>query len=180
MKTTRTFWVTTLLCASACTSVSGSSGFISPRSMAEQITDAHNRVREEMGVPPLSWSPKIAAYVQKWADHLAEEGCQMVHRTENEYGENLFWQSAVIWSDGRKEISKISPTEAVTSWADEKKDYRYNSNSCRSGKMCGHYTQVVWADSKEVGCAMQVCSDRGQIWVCNYSPPGNWVGRKPY
>ncbi|CAK0742319.1 hypothetical protein CCP3SC1AL1_1180001 [Gammaproteobacteria bacterium] len=108
----------------------------------------------------------------------------MVHRNETEnkteYGENLFQQGATTLLDGRKELTKVAPTEAVTAWASEKKDYRYNTNRCKSGEVCGHYTQVVWADSKEVGCAMQVCSNRDQIWVCNYSPTGNWEGKKPY
>jgi len=36
----------------------------------------------------------------------------------------------------------------------------------------GHFTQVVWKGSKEVG--MGVSSD-GHFVVCNYSPPGNWT-----
>ncbi|MDO9190699.1 MAG: CAP domain-containing protein [Sulfurimicrobium sp.] len=46
--------------------------------------------------------------------------------------------------------------------------------------MCGHYTQLVWKKTTAVGCGMAVCGSRDQIWVCQYSPAGNWAGQKPY
>jgi pathogenesis-related protein 1 len=45
--------------------------------------------------------------------------------------------------------------------------------------VCGHYTQIVWRDTTSVGCAAQSCP-QGEIWVCDYSPPGNYVGQHPY
>ena len=38
----------------------------------------------------------------------------------------------------------------------------------------GHFTQVVWKDTRQLGCGVAMC-DGGEIWVCNYSPPGNFV-----
>ncbi|XP_052061749.1 GLIPR1-like protein 1 [Mytilus californianus] len=63
----------------------------------------------------------------------------------------------------------------VASWVNEKKDYDYASNSC-SG-VCGHYTQVVWADSTKLGCAVGSCATMN---ICNYGPGGNYNGVKPY
>jgi len=45
--------------------------------------------------------------------------------------------------------------------------------------VCGHYTQIVWRDTKQVGCGV-ARDNRREIWVCNYDPPGNWVGHRPY
>jgi len=60
-------------------------------------------------------------------------------------------------------------------------DYTYSTNSCASGKVCGHYTQVVWKNSTKIGCAGVVCSNGGGIiYGCNYDPPGNYSGQKPY
>lgn len=66
--------------------------------------------------------------------------------------------------------------------ASEVQWYDYASNSCNApaGKSCGHYTQVVWAKSTEVGCGVAICDGKGQIWVCNYKPAGNFSGQKPY
>ncbi|MBV9296765.1 MAG: hypothetical protein JO145_14435, partial [Acidobacteriaceae bacterium] len=59
----------------------------------------------------------------------------------------------------------------------EAKDYQYAANSCFA--VCGHYTQVVWRDTREVGCGM-VHDARREVWVCDYAPYGNIVGERPY
>ena len=106
----------------------------------------------------------------------------MRHSAPNgRYGENLFWGSAVTWTDGRKELQKVSSKQVVEDWGSEKADYDYASNACTDGKMCGHYTQIVWRNSAKVGCGVAVCEDtQEQVWVCQYLPAGNWVGKKPY
>jgi pathogenesis-related protein 1 len=69
----------------------------------------------------------------------------------------------------------------VNSWGNERADYNYKNNSCREGKMCGHFTQLVWQSTTSVGCAVAECEDsHEQIWVCQYQPAGNWIGQKPY
>jgi hypothetical protein len=77
----------------------------------------------------------------------------------------------------------------VRAWADEVADYDYENNSCVTGEQCGHYTQVVWRTTTRVGCATKVCTKNSpfgaqaptwQYWVCNYDPPGNYQGQRPY
>ena len=67
--------------------------------------------------------------------------------------------------------------EVVEGWAAEARNYDYGSNKCNG--MCGHDTQIVWGDTKEVGCAAARGGGR-EAWVCEYDPPGNWVGKRPY
>jgi pathogenesis-related protein 1 len=74
----------------------------------------------------------------------------------------------------------MNGTEAVKLWVDEKPYYDYNSNSCVNGEMCGHYTQVVWRKSLRIGCAKVKCDNGGTFITCNYDPPGNYVGERPY
>ncbi|MEY3220594.1 MAG: hypothetical protein RIT27_1951 [Pseudomonadota bacterium] len=145
----------------------------------QEMVSAHNNWREKVGSPSLVWSSKLADVAQTWADHLKTQNCKMQHSTNN-YGENLYWASPLSYSDGRKVAQNISPTKAVDSWGNEVKDYTYDSNSCTMGKMCGHYTQVVWKTTTEVGCGMAICGDFSQVWVCNYNPAGNYRGQKPY
>ena len=124
----------------------------------------------------------MAKIADEWANHLASKNdCVMEHRSGepvNGYtvGENLFWQMNMPPPPVLAE-----PQTVVQSWASEEPFYDYEGNTCQEGEMCGHYTQLVWADTKEVGCAMQTCDDLGsQVWVCNYHPAGNWVGEWPY
>ena len=148
--------------------------------------DAHNRVRAKHRLPSLKWSYKLAAYSQQWADRLGKGSrCKMRHRRGTPpYGENLYWSSPTVWTEGDTEVARetnrITIREVVKVWTDEERWYDYNRNSCQPGRRCGHYTQVVWRDTTEVGCAMKVCADQSQTWVCSYNPPGNYIGVRPY
>jgi len=144
---------------------------------AAAMLAAHNSWRAKYGVPPLQWSAKLADVAQHWADHLASTSCTPGH-SGNQYGENVYWGSPVQWSNGRSEVSPTSAQTVVDSWGNEVEYYDYSDNSCHA--TCGHYTQVVWKDTKEVGCGMAVCGNKAQIWICSYDPPGNAVGKKPY
>jgi pathogenesis-related protein 1 len=150
----------------------------------EAFITAHNKWRAEVGVTEkLSYSPALAVSAQAWADNLKQTNhCQMRHsKPDGKYGENLFWGSAMNWSDGRKELQIVSPQQVVDGWGSEKQDYDYSTNLCTPGKMCGHYTQMIWRTTAAVGCAMAVCEDaKTQVWVCQYQPAGNIVGSKPY
>lgn len=136
---------------------------------------AHNVVRSGIqptpgtGLPMMSWDPALADVAKAWA-----ERCDFNH-SNNQYGENLYVSTSA--NEG---------TRAVESWASEVEDYDYDANQCRD--VCGHYTQIVWRDSTKVGCGFADCDvltgvgsfSSGRLWVCNYDPPGNWVGEWPY
>jgi hypothetical protein len=38
---------------------------------------------------------------------------------------------------------------------------------------------MVWRDTREVGCAVATDTER-EVWVCEYYPPGNVAGFRPY
>ena|SRR5689334_17698379 len=137
-----------------------------PVSISHEMLAAHNAVRNKVGVPELVWSPELAEIAQKWAIRLVSEG-GLRHPQKAQYGENLY-----LISGGR-----ASPESVVQAWAAESRDYDYRSNSCRS--RCGHYTQLVWRNTKQVGCAVSR-AQRTEVWVCEYNPPGNYVGERPY
>ncbi|EFJ33654.1 hypothetical protein SELMODRAFT_83728 [Selaginella moellendorffii] len=140
---------------------------------------AHNSARASIAtsprIPPVSWSNDAAAFAMRWITTLRDtRNCNMVHSGNRAYGENLYkWM-------GSPGLPSPNPAEAVKSWVNEKRDYRYASNSCAAGKVCGHYTQVVWRNTKRVGCASIKCPGNMLLVSCNYDPPGNWVGQKPY
>jgi uncharacterized protein YkwD len=128
---------------------------------------AHNAVRTRAGVPPLTCSNELASVARQWAASLLHNG-KFSHTPNSKYGENLFEVRG----------SKASPAEVVGEWAAEAKDYNPAKNTCREGAVCGHYTQLIWRRTKHVGCAVARGGGR-EFWVCNYDPPGNWVGQRP-
>jgi pathogenesis-related protein 1 len=146
--------------------VAVSSALAQSHSVSTEMLQAHNSVRHSVGVPPLTWSHELAAHAQEWADALLKSG-QLSHTPKSAYGENLF------------EITgePASPPQVVNEWAAESKNYNYTSNRCNG--TCGHYTQIVWRDTKEVGCGVARGAQR-EVWVCEYNPPGNLIGKRPY
>lgn len=147
------------------TSVAKPTPEVSPA--ANQIVAAHNAVRSKVGVPPLAWSDELAQVAQSWANRLVASGA--FEHSRNGYGENIFELSGTGFSS--------NPSQVVSAWATESQNYQYETNSCTG--VCGHYTQIVWRDTKAVGCGVAHDGKR-EIWVCNYAPFGNIVGEKPY
>jgi uncharacterized protein YkwD len=137
----------------------------SHQSLSQAMLDAHNAVRARVGVPPLIWSDRLAEVAQEWANHLIASG-GLSHRPNNRYGENIYTIS------GRG----APPAEVVDLWAREARRYGARTNTCAG--VCGHYTQIVWAKTRAVGCAVASNPQR-EVWVCNYDPPGNIIGYRP-
>lgn len=143
----------------------------------QDVLATHNQVRANAmptpspALPVMSWSATAATQARDWASR-----CNFQHRNPNTLGENLFAST-----------NERTGAAVVNDWASEVADYTYASNSCRLGKACGHYTQIVWRSSVGLGCAQQRCTTGspfgGGTWflvVCNYDPAGNFTGQKPY
>jgi uncharacterized protein YkwD len=142
---------------------------------AQVALEYHNRVRKEVGAPPLQWSKELAAYAQEWAAHLAAKGCSMAHRPRSgewaqQYGENLFWGSNSLYS----------VKDACVSWYSEKKDFTGPVFTGNEANVVGHYTQMVWRSTTKVGIGVARCSNGAIIIVANYDPPGNYLGENAY
>lgn len=136
------------------------------RDMPREILNAHNQWRKHVGVAPLQWSADLAIHAQEWAHRLLATG-KFEHRESGGYGENIFMTQGRQWT----------AAEVVNRWASEAKNYNHATNQCQG--VCGHYTQIVWRDTTQMGCGI-ARSSRREIWVCNYNPPGNFVGERPF
>ena len=136
-----------------------------------QYLDPHNAARAMVGVPALSWSANLADYALNYANSQRNQCLPLTH-SNGPFGENLFWGSA--------KDPEWTALDAVTDWTDEVAFYNYAENSCTPGQMCGHYTQVVWNTTTDVGCAHVKCNDASDYIICSYNPPGNWIGERPF
>ncbi|KAK1414575.1 hypothetical protein QVD17_30322 [Tagetes erecta] len=127
----------------------------------------HNQARAQVGVQPLKWNKTLAMYARGYAYERLTD-CNLQH-SGGPFGENI----AIGYGD------QFTASTVVDMWVGEKQYYDYESNLC-FGDECLHYTQVVWRDSVHLGCAMVNCYDSGWFAICNYDPPGNYIGQRPY
>lgn len=139
---------------------------------AAQLLLYHNVERKSRGAPPLSWSSKLAGEAKQWADLLAREN-RMRHASQAERGgagENLW-----MGTEGR-----YSAGEMIGSFISERKDYQPGTfpNVSRTGNWrdVGHYTQLIWRDTQQVGCAISR-GNGNDFLVCRYWPAGNTYGQ---
>ncbi|XP_059447732.1 basic form of pathogenesis-related protein 1-like [Corylus avellana] len=136
----------------------------------QEFLDGHNEARAEVGhgIAPLIWNKTLAAYAQTYANERIPD-CEMVESDpDGPLGECL--------AEG---YGDLSAADAVKAWVDEKPYYDYESNKCVHSE-CGHYTQVIWRDTKYLGCARAKCNNGWVFVTCNYFPSGNYYGERPY
>ncbi|XP_036154863.1 GLIPR1-like protein 1 [Myotis myotis] len=156
---------------------------IEDKSFIEDCVTAHNEMRRTVQPPAanmkyMSWDEGLAKTAKAWANkcnyqpNTCSEKPYQCHPTFKYVGEN-------IWLGGSYQFK---PEFAIGLWCNEKMIYNYSTLHC--SKACGHYTQVVWADSYKVGCAMTICPQlqgaATAIFVCDYGPLGNHAGARPY
>ena len=142
----------------------------------------HNEVRADVGSPALVWSDILEKDALKYAKFLARTNNFKHSNTRN--GENL--TTFFEWEETngiRKYIYSPSPLyDASLGWYEEISDYRYSKirNFRLSTKKVGHYTQMVWSGTRQVGISSAVSKDGNVYVVARYYPAGNIIGQFPY
>ncbi len=142
----------------------------------QEVLAAHNTLRKEVGVPPLTWSADLAIKAQAWANEVAKKNM----------GQNQNWALPHSGSPGENIAGGLtngdSPARRILlGWGeDEKVNFDPNTRKCIAGTICGHYTQVIWRNTTQVGCAIATNPNGKYILVCNYNPPGNYIGQPAY
>nr|XP_046235027.1 glioma pathogenesis-related protein 1 [Scatophagus argus] len=163
---------------------------ITDEKFIDECVREHNRARSSVrpaasDMLHMTWDEGLAVTARAWARNCVFEHntylkeVRRVHPTFSSVGENIWTGYPPAYFD---------VTRAIKKWVDEKEAYNYKDNTCTA--VCGHYTQVVWAQSYKVGCAVELCpngvkktsfaAEKGVIFVCNYAPGGNVNGMRPY
>ncbi|KAM5332404.1 GLIPR1-like protein 1 [Glossophaga mutica] len=146
---------------------------IEDKSFIDECVAAHNEMRGKVQPPAanmkhMTWDEDLAKTAKAWANK-----CKFVHNSclkkSYECHPTFKFVGENIWIGG---LPIFTPKLAIVSWYNEKDFYNYSSLHC--SKVCGHYTQVVWANSYKIGCAITICPNLGRaetsIFVCDYGP----------
>ncbi|KAF1745111.1 hypothetical protein MXB_796, partial [Myxobolus squamalis] len=108
------------------------------------------------------WSDKLAHSAKTWAQNLAKSKT-LKHQDLPDEGENIAFITV-----------KVPQGKKVTDmWYSESQNYDYNSQEVKLD-VC-HFTQIVWAGTKEFGVFFCTADDECFI-VARYYPPGNIKG----
>ncbi|XP_004870173.1 Golgi-associated plant pathogenesis-related protein 1 [Heterocephalus glaber] len=127
---------------------------------------AHNEYRQQHGAPPLKLCKKLNQEAQQYAEALANTRI-LKHSPESsrgQCGENLAWAS---YDQTGKEVADR--------WYSEIKDYNFQQPGFTSGT--GHFTAMVWKNTKKMGVGKASASDGSSFVVARYFPAGNVVNQ---
>jgi hypothetical protein len=176
----------------------------------ERFLATHNAARRVVGVAPVQWSDELSDHAllslahQKdalidaakngWAKELA---VLPQHEANSSYGENVAgwvgtrprtadW-AVDLWLKEKTDFDKLN-TIAPYRVGDEKDVSETDSQKNKRPIIVGHYTAIVWKGTRQIGAAKLSFElsddDRNSrsymAIICNYSPPGNWHGEKPF
>ncbi|HAC63339.1 MAG TPA: serine protease [Cyanothece sp. UBA12306] len=150
---------------------------VSQPNFKQEVLSAHNKYRQEVDVPSLKWSDRLANQAQQWADYLASLGGNQL-----QHDPNLSGQGENLWLGPS---NRLSYTQMVDRWGREKQYFipgLFNPNKISSTgnwSDVGHYTQIIWKNTTKLGCAISK-TEKNDILICRYSPQGNIIGQPVY
>jgi uncharacterized protein YkwD len=143
----------------------------------------HNIHRANHSAPIVTWSETLASAASQLAS-----SCRYGHNTSigiGGYGQNIAMYATTHNLGTKVDFIRTSITE-----------YWYNSEISLYGETYGvepdmasfhdwgHFSQIVWKRTAEVGCAVAFCDPKtglarypGYYSVCNYNPAGNYGGQ---
>ncbi|KAK7403055.1 hypothetical protein QQX98_011166 [Neonectria punicea] len=127
------------------------------KAFTSAILNSTNFYRDEHNASALAWNETLEDFA---ADYLDDNGCDFEH-SGGPYGENLA-------------MGYPNATASVEAWGDERDEYSFKK--AKFSEETGHFTQLVWKDTTDVGCGRRLCGESGWYLVCEYWPRGNVVG----
>jgi glioma pathogenesis-related protein 2 len=158
------------------------------RQFRKECLDAHNQKRAQHGAPKMKYDAALNAKAQAWARHMASNGALQHSSKESRQMEGKGYVGENIASDmfGSSNIDDVKArrytgAQVVDQWYNEISKYDFSNAGSSSGT--GHFTQVVWCASKELGVGIvrrQTGNQVSHFVVANYAPGGNFGGASDY
>lgn len=145
----------------------------------KSVLSEHNTLRATHHSPSLTLSDSLNATAQAYAEKLLQTGSfRHSNREErNDAGENLYYAMLAAPSH-----LATYGDDVVRAWYDEVSYYDYSNASFSS--RTGHFTQVVWKNTTELGCGVAQGTESRSGYeftkiyvVCHYQTAGNYMGQ---
>ena len=133
----------------------------------------HNVVRACHNANPLMFNCEIMKIAQDYSQYLATQVGTLQHSGTEFHGE---WMGENLAYVGGSNIN-ISGERPTNMWYNEVSNYNFNNPGFSSGT--GHFTQVVWKNSKEFGIGLY-CQNNQCFMTGNYYPGGNFGYNNDY
>lgn len=136
--------------------------FTNPKLFTSSVLNSTNTYRAQHNATALAYNTTLASFAQSYLDTGVGPGdtCMFEH-SGGPYGENLA-------------IGYPTVEAGIEAWGDEREEYNFGRG--RFSKGTGHFTQLVWKATTDVGCGGRWCGEgKGWYLVCEYWPAGNVV-----
>lgn len=153
-------------------------GKTAPTDYASIVVKQHNIHRANHSAPDLTWNQDLADIATKIA-----HDCTFAHNTQEGgggYGQNIAAGTAPT------DVAQVITNEFYDGEVCEFEGlYGAANPSMKHFENWGHFSQVVWKATSEVGCATVHCASglggvgkdvEPYFTVCNYKGPGNVAG----
>ncbi|KAM7427215.1 the CRISP [Porites harrisoni] len=133
-------------------------------SFKEQCIYWHNYFRTLHQVGNVTWSTGLQKQAEDWVKYLAENN--KFHHSQNNPG-NLYLSHPNVYP-------AEYCSDAIQWFHWEEKYYNYS----RPGysQAAGHFTTVVWRNSRQIGAAWAIRKDKRLVISIKYHPGGNYIG----
>ncbi len=131
----------------------------------DTILSAHNFYRSVVGSPPLEWSDELSRKAQDFANQIVSNPL-LTHNTYG-YGQNLYYT---------RDTSRI--VNAVHYWSREQIYYYGQVINDSNLIYFRHYTNIIWKDTRRIGCGLARLKSGIYVLVCFYDPKGNVPGER--
>lgn len=141
-----------------------------------KVLHSHNIHRANHSSDALTWSADLEKSAQVLASRCVYQHDTDIAPNANNYGQNIGYGTSA--DEVGVMISNLMYNDEMGYYENL---YGEATPDMSLFEKWGHFSQIVWKGTKEVGCATAVCNSLGNVdstealpfTVCNYSPAGN-------